>query len=298
MMKDQPSIDPEILQDYVDDELDSATRLELGKLLANSPADQERVARYKELNDALHTIYDDVLTEPVPERLRRVLESAEAAPRQAGEDAPDEASGTSAPVPRPILKDLSWKHGLIGAAACLAMVAVGVTLGWKVRGDVQAQYMREMAANAFLSQVTNSYTLYAAEQPPWNSSSGISEASALLSWFKDTFGVEVMVPPLEKAGYQFAGGHALPSSTGPAGQLIYRNDEGGTVAVYFQATDASESLRLVPRLLDQSGRNFAQRNDISVYYWEAGELTYALIGSMAKDKLTTLVDTVFGGKSM
>lgn len=297
MTQDQSSIDPEILQDYVDDELDSATRLELGKLLAKSPADQERVARYQEQNDALHEMYDAVLAEPVPERLRRVLERAETAPRQADAGGRAEVSGPSTPLRRASPTGLSWKHGLVGVAACVAMLAVGVAAGWKVRGDLQAQYMQEMAVNAFLHQVTNSYTLYTAEQTPWSSSSGISEANALLTWFKDTFGVEVAVPPLEKAGYQFAGGHALPSSTGPAGQLIYRNDEGATVAIYFQASDASASRRLAPQLRDESGRSFAQRNDISVYYWDSGSLTYALIGTMAKEKLASLVDAVFEGKS-
>lgn len=293
MTKDQPSIDPEILQDYVDDELDSAARLELGKLLASSPADQQRVARYQEQNDALHEMYDPVLTEPIPERLRSALDRAETASRDADAEVPEYA----VPLARPGLFGLSWRQGLIGTAACVALLSVGVAAGWKVRDDLHAQYMQKMAADAFLHQVTNSYNLYTAEQTPWSSSSGISEANALLTWFKDKFGVEVTVPPLGDAGFQFVGGHALPSSTGPAGQLIYRNEKGATVAVYFQAREASESRRLVPRLRDESGRIFAQRDDISVYYWDSGSLTYALIGTMAKEELASLVDAIFEGKS-
>lgn len=292
MMNQHYTIDPEVLQDYVDDELDSAARLELGQLLAQSPADRERVSDYQQQNEALHRLHDDVLTEAVPERLRRVL---------AGDD-PSSATHPSAPqarraVPRkrrwhPPMISLQWKRAIGAASACVLLLGLGAASGWKVRGDLYEQYTRDMAVDAFLRQATDSYSLYTAEQTPWGSSSGASDIQPLLSWFKDALGVEVTAPSLDEAGYEFAGGRALPSTTGPAGQFLYRNGEGATIAIYFQVKGANDARRLAPDLHGASGRTFAQRDDLSVYYWESGPLTYALLGAMDKDALGSLADAV------
>lgn len=289
------SIDAEVLQDYVDDELDSATRLELGRLLAGSPADQERVEQYHQVNDALHQLYDDVLAEPVPERLTGALkrDATQATAESHARAAPRAHPAADRPRRwRPPLVSLPWKRALSAATACMVLLGIGAASGWKVRGDLYEQYTRDMAVDAFLRQATDSYSLYTADQTPWGSSGNMSDASGLVNWFKDSLGVEITPPQLDAAGYEFAGGRALPSTTGPAGQFIYRKGDGQAIAIYFQVKGSDSARQLAPDLRGTGSRTFAQRNDISVYYWESGPLTYALLGAMEKDALTSIADTV------
>ena len=59
----------EVLMAYADGELDMETRERVEEAIAKDPDIARRVASHKALRDALHSEFDPVLDEPVPERL-------------------------------------------------------------------------------------------------------------------------------------------------------------------------------------------------------------------------------------
>jgi anti-sigma factor RsiW len=84
------------VQAYADGRLAEGRRAELDAWLATRPADAERVAAYRRLNEELRALYDPVLVEPVPERLRTAT---------------------------------AWRSRLRGVAAALAWLAIGAGIG-------------------------------------------------------------------------------------------------------------------------------------------------------------------------
>lgn len=63
----------EELMAYADGELSAVDTKRIEAAMAGDPALAARVARFRSVRRALHTAYDSVLTEPVPERLRALL---------------------------------------------------------------------------------------------------------------------------------------------------------------------------------------------------------------------------------
>jgi anti-sigma factor RsiW len=63
------NLSDEVLMAYADGELDSKTRAEVENAMAADPQIARRVAEHKALRDTLHSTYDEVLDEPIPDRL-------------------------------------------------------------------------------------------------------------------------------------------------------------------------------------------------------------------------------------
>lgn len=70
----------EILMAYVDGELDPATRAAVEAAMASDPALARAVERQRALGARLRAAYDDVVQEPVPDRLAALLAAPVAAP--------------------------------------------------------------------------------------------------------------------------------------------------------------------------------------------------------------------------
>ncbi len=275
-------IAPEFLHDYVDGQLDDATRLEVARHLAQCPGDRERVACYEAQNEALHQLYDGVLAEPIPDRLLQVL--GPAPPQEPPSPAP------SAPMRRSM-----WPRATAAAAAMVVVTLGSAAIGWKVRGDIDAEQYREMAVASFLKQASNSFSLYADQDTPW-SSGNVSEVSKIADWFKDKLEFEFDAPSLENVGLEFVGGRALPSAEGAAGQLVYRDSEDRMVAVYFQTRGSDTAIAPADGGGEEAAApgRFVQGDDASIYHWKTGDTTYALVGSLDRDALTSLAETVRG----
>ena len=59
-------ISEELIQGYVDEQLDDAQRTEVERYLAREPAAAERVESYRRQRLSIKAAYEDVLREPVP----------------------------------------------------------------------------------------------------------------------------------------------------------------------------------------------------------------------------------------
>jgi hypothetical protein len=116
-------IDDEALSAFLDGELPPERRSQVARALASNPALAERLAALAELGEGLRTLFDPVLTEPVPERLQALV-----APRTA----------TAAPVVVPLRRPAvpTWRPAAL--AASLALL-VGVGAGWGLRAPPPQQ---------------------------------------------------------------------------------------------------------------------------------------------------------------
>ncbi|MFC3440989.1 anti-sigma factor family protein [Sphingobium rhizovicinum] len=101
-------IDEAMLIALVDGELDEVNRRRVERAVADDPALAERLAMHRRLRDRLSGHYAPVAQEPVPQRLRALLEQSEAV----------------APLARPAARWRGWAMG--GAIAASLVLGLGV----------------------------------------------------------------------------------------------------------------------------------------------------------------------------
>jgi anti-sigma factor RsiW len=182
------------LHAYVDDRLDPERRRAVEAELAQSPEDAARAAAYREQTAALHALYDPVLGEPVPERLRNVR-----------------ASG----------------RGMRYAIAAGWFVA-GAALGWlahELGGD------RSPSRPSFARQAAVAHAVYSPEvRHPVEV--GAAEQEHLVNWLSKRLGAKLRAPLLTREGYELVGGRLLPGDSGAVAQFMYQDAKGKRLTLY------------------------------------------------------------------
>lgn len=286
MTEKSDRLPPEVLSDYVAGELDEATRRRVEARVRENPDDRERLRDYQGQSETLRRAYAPVLDEPVPDRLMEVL-------ARSGQGNGDDTDDQKAPVrlmaagrrPR-------WGGMLRGAMAAGLALAVGGVAGWVVRGYMIEQEAQMVARDMFLQEAIKSYSLYATNDSSWQNAGLESDREKFGEWFRSDQEFEIPVPDLSDDGYSFVGGRPLPDSNGLAGQMLYRNEDGNTIVLYFQYMEGGgRGERLMTRLPTEGGGSIFEYNDeLSAYYWtsDSGRASYAVLGSLGQDALASL----------
>ncbi|MHB8668201.1 MAG: anti-sigma factor family protein [Burkholderiales bacterium] len=183
------------LHAYVDGRLDEARRLRVEAYLADKAEAAEKVRVWREQNEALRTLYNPVLNEPVPQRLL-----AARAPRR------------------------RWPYYAVAAGA----LGLSFGLGWMVRA-YQIDPSVEIAALPRRAAVA--YAVYAPEvRHPVEV--GADQQAHLVQWLSKRLGQELKVPVLTQQGLELVGGSLLPGGTGPVAQFMYQDAKGQRVTLY------------------------------------------------------------------
>jgi anti-sigma factor RsiW len=238
------------LQAYVDEQLPAARRGEVEAWLAENPVEQARIADYRRQNALLRTRFDGVLEEPVPERL----------------------AVAGRPRTRPLLR----------MAAAVAWLAIGVSLGWFLRGAGPAG-VPVAASPAFVREAAIAHVVYAPEvRHPVEVAA--AEQDHLVKWLSKRLGASLKIPYLEPLGYGLVGGRLLPGSGGPVAQFMYQ-DRGGQRLTLYVRTDAGEARETAFR--------FAREGDVRVFYWIDGSFGYALSGEIERAQLLKIAEAVY-----
>jgi anti-sigma factor RsiW len=209
------------LHAYVDGELPAERCGDVEAWLAAHPEDAGRVQSWRALADALHTRYDAVVNEPVPQRLE--LERLERQPRR-------------------------WIYGAM--AASLAAFIAGGGVGWFARGEANAPSVLQ----SFTEDALDAHRLYVVEVRHPVEVPG-SERTHLQQWLTKRCGWDVRAPELASAGLKLVGGRLLPGPKGPASFLMYEGASGERYTVYT-AKAATEATQMRYTTLDSDGAMF------------------------------------------
>lgn len=187
------------LQVYADGRLAQERVSELEQWLAAHPEEAERVAGYRRIAEELHRVYDPVLDEPVPERLRalRLRPRLFAAARAAG-----------------------W---------IVAGVALGTALGWQLHGS--RPDVRRADSLPFVHQAALAHATYSPEvRHPVEV--GADQEAHLLSWLSKRVGVQLRAPKLDSEEFALMGGRLLPGDQGPVAHFMYESRNGRRLTLY------------------------------------------------------------------
>ena len=201
MSEPLPTVSESELHAYADGLLDGHRHTEVEAWLAAHPDDAERVTAYRRQNEALHALFDPVLNEPVPHRLRR----------------PEQQPWSAMPALR--------------FAAVMAWLAIGGALGWFLHGERAG---RPAAGMALVHQAAVAHAVYTPEvRHPVEV--GAEQETHLLAWLSKRLGAPVKAPHLAEAGYELVGGRLLPGANGPAAQFMYQDGRGQRLTLYVRS---------------------------------------------------------------
>lgn len=235
------------LHAYVDGLLPEARCAEVDAYLATHPHDLQRVREWREQNHTLHELFDPVLDEPVPARLRRIIEPT---------------------------------HGsrLARYAAGVLMFLLGGAGGWLAHEYNAAPAADKMTA--FAHQAVIAHAVYSPEvRHPVEV--GADQETHLVAWLSKRLGTDLKVPQLGDAGYQLVGGRLLPGNQGPVAQFMYQNGNGLRLTLYVR-TNAAENRETAFRYAMERGVGVFYWVDGGSGYALSGEIEKAELMRVAK----------------
>jgi anti-sigma factor RsiW len=233
------------LHAYVDGGLSESATAEIEAWLRAHSEDAERMRAYSEQNAALRSLYDSVLDEPVPAALLAVRSSA-------------------------------WRR----YAAAAAIFALGIGLGWMVRGtfitpQIVPVSLARLAATA--------HAVYSPEvRHPVEVTA--NEEEHLVGWLSKRLGTTLKAPKLAPLGYELVGGRLLSGPQGPVAHFMYQDGRGQRLTLYVSRQ------RGEPR---DTAFRFSQEDRVSVFYWVDGNFGYALSGEMKREQLLQVAEVVY-----
>jgi anti-sigma factor RsiW len=230
---------------YVDGGLTEGARAEMEAWLRAHPEDAERARAYAEQNTLLHSLYNPVLDEPVPAALLAMHPRA-------------------------------W---LLYAAAA-AIFALGIGLGWLVRGEF---IIPQVVPVSLARLAATAHVVYAPEvRHPVEVTA--REEDHLVGWLSKRLGTALKAPKLAPLGYDLVGGRLLSGPQGPVAQFMYQDARGQRLTLYVSRQ------RGEPR---DTAFRFSQEDRVSVFYWVDGNFGYALSGEVKRDQLLQVAEVVY-----
>ena len=171
----------------------------------NAPQDD---AELKALSQALHQLYDPVLAEPVPERLRARLGGQR------------------------------WRMYAIAAGWAILGLCAGTIAGWQLHASRTA-VAPQAEVPGFVKRAAIAHATYSPEvRHPVEV--GADQEQHLVAWLSKRLGAAVRAPKLEAAGYSLVGGRLLPGDNGPVAHFMYQTAQGRRITLYVR-TEAAEN---------------------------------------------------------
>ena len=234
------------LHALVDGLLPESRRIEVEAYLAAHPDDALRVKAWRDQNQALHELFDPVLAESLPTRLRqRVLL------RRAG----------------PVLR----------YAAIAGWLALGAVVGWYLHGYSTANSADTVA---FAHRAAIAHIVYSPEvRHPVEV--GADQEAHLVAWLSKRLGGSLKVPHLTALGYQLVGGRLLPGNQGPVAQFMFQEGNGQRLTLYVRI-GASDSKETAFRYAQERGVSVFYWVDGKFGYALSGEIDKAELLRVAK----------------
>jgi anti-sigma factor RsiW len=269
--------DDEQIQDYIDNRLDEPERSNVAAFLEANPEIGDEVERLRQQNHALRSIGQEILDEPVPDRLRSALSSIDR--EILNEPVPEKLRATLKP-PRPALPAQMMpgqRSYFMEMALALLLFVAGGGVGWLLHSEIRPPVTEEQL---LARQIEYAYGFYDRERD-YPLDFPADRVGEFDSWISRSF--ERQVPPPDLARFDFAltGGRMVPTVSTPVGLFQFENADRQRLGVFFWRSGASSS---VPQL--------AGDNQRLVRIWVEGDLHLAVIADPENQDFESISDEV------
>jgi anti-sigma factor RsiW len=161
-------------------------------------------------------------------------------------------------------------------AAAMAWLCVGLIGGWLIGHRASEPVMTPVATLSHIAAVA--HATYVPEKRHAVEVAANEEAH-LVTWLSKRLDRQLKVPQLNDMGYALVGGRLLPSETGPVAQFMFQNEDGNRLTLYLRTRKGD---------VGETSFQFSQEGQVSVFYWLDDQLSYALSGDIARDKLLAI----------
>lgn len=236
------------LQALVDGRIAPERRPAVEDYLARHPDAAARVGAYASHRQLLRESLKPRFDAPIPARLR-VEHVADARMHRRG------------------------RWGSLAASIAAAVVAGGAG-GWFARDLADATPPRAQVAVAahkvFVADGRRPVEIRAEAQ------------DQLVQWLSNRMQTPLAVPDLSDLGLRFMGGRLLPTSAGPAAQLMYDDDAGRRVTIFVEPNAKG---------LQQDNR-FDRVDQVEAMSWADGRLAFTIAAASGREQLAQVGDRV------
>jgi anti-sigma factor RsiW len=273
--------DDTVLNAWLDGELTPERRAEVEAWLRDHPLDAARVRLWAVDREALRSLLDSVLAEPVPAHLKRLV-----------------LHGASA---------IDWRRWQAWAAV-LAVFVLGGAAGAGVMWRTQAMAPQSAAAtpqpNAWVMRAALAHKVYVPEGR--HAVEVKAQEEHLSRWLTRRLNVPVKLFDLREHGFELVGGRLLPDAAGsPGAQLMYQAsaDPGAAPSATPAGADAPKPARVTvylrkPDASTPAAFSYEQQGSLGLFYWVEGDSAhgaatgYALAGELPREKLLDLAQAI------
>ena len=214
----------------------------------------------KALSQALHELYDSVLDEPVPERLR------------------------AAPA-----RDAAWRPYAIAAGWVAIGLVSGAVAGWQLHAwRAGAAQKADVAGDvpAFVKRAAIAHAVYSPEvRHPVEV--GADQEQHLVAWLSKRLGAPLRAPKLDDVGmgYALVGGRLLPGENGPVAHFMYQCKDGMRLTLYVRTNAVANN---------ETAFRYAAEGKVKVFYWIDRGLGYAISSAdISREDLLVVADSVY-----
>jgi anti-sigma factor RsiW len=266
------------LHAYADEQLTPERRAEVEAWLAQRPAESARVQAWIDQTHALRSLFDPVLTEPVPSALARAA---------------------SRPAPR-------W-FGSLAAGLVVAVASGGA--GWMLRGSMPSGHalptrtaleptpadplaLSTAAGTSFAERAAVAHAVYTPElRRPVEVDA--AHEDQLVTWLSKRMGTPMRPPHLQAEGFELEGGRLLPGEHGPVAQFMYRDADGRRLTLYVSNEMAPPAGSASPATTVETAFRYMRRGKVNVFYWVDGPFGYAISAEADRDTLARVSEAVY-----
>ena len=262
------------LQAYVDRQLPLERRRDIDAYLARRPEEAQRVESYLAQKRELQALFNPVVDESVPMRLKR------------------------AAVQQP-----PWY--LQRMAAGIAVAVISGAAGWGLRAVMQGEPGGEhvlaqrspgtitvASAADFAQRAAVAHAVYSPDQRRPVEVSAEHE-DQLVAWLSKRMGAPMKPPHLQALGYALDGGRLLPGGKGPVAQFMYHDSAGAKLTLYVSSEVAHENAEARNETNQETAFRFAREGRVNVFYWINGPFGYAISADANKAELARVSSEVY-----
>lgn len=252
-MSEQRPLSDDDLHAYLDGQLDEASMAAVEAAIAQDTILAEKIAEFRAQRVAIKQIYDPVLTEPVPDSLRKVVRDARRGAR---------------------------RQTMMRIAASVVFLVVGAAGGWFANAYFASQ---DFLLEPFVREAVLAHELAVTQKSKGLTINKTDPDNLSPSYLPADFGVPVKLPTLRKSELQPV---ALATGTGAAGSRVtvtYADRQDRRRTLFVRKFTAGESLPVKYRKTD----------GFPVLYWLDGPLVYILVGEGDRKELISIAEEIY-----